>query len=131
VSPTRGAETLKAPSFAALHDRLRAGLASLEAGNPEGAAALRAAIAEWWTAQRAWNEQLVQVLSLYHEVNNALVGIRGNAQLLERGPAAQQPGVKERLEVVIRESQRIHDAIGRLREARSALAGPDPASRAA
>ena len=124
--------TLKAPPYATLHERLLAGLAALEAGSGgAGTGGLRETIDEWWRAQREWNEQLVQLFGMYHEVNNALVGIRGNAQLLQMGPVAQHPGVKERMEVVIRESQRIHDAIGRLREAKAALVGPNPASRAA
>jgi len=132
VRPLRDpAPSLKAPSYVALHARMMAGIASLEAENHGGAGAVREAIEEWWRAQQEWNDQLAQLLGMYHEINNALVGIRGNAQLLQMGPVAQHPGVKERLEVVIRESQRIHDAIGRLREAKAALVGPNPASRAA
>ena len=126
------ASNLKAPSYATLHQRLMAGLAALEAGSGgPSAGGLRETIDEWWRVQRDWNDQLVQLFGMYHEVNNALVGIRGNAQLLQMGPVGQHPGVQERLEVVIRESQRIHDAIGRLREAKAALLGPDSASRAA
>jgi len=132
VRPVRDpAPGLKAPSYATLHARMMAGLVSVEAEDGGGAGALREAIDEWWRAQRDWNDQLAQLFGMYHEINNALVGIRGNAQLLQMGPVAQHPGVKERLEVVIRESQRIHDAIGRLREAKTALVGSNPASRAA
>ena len=126
------APDLKAPPFAALHARLLAALDSVDAkGGGSGASGLREAIEEWWRTQREWNEHLVRLFGMYHEVNNALVGIRGNAQLLQMSPVAQQPGVKERLEVVIRESQRIHDAVGRLREAKAALVGSDTAARAA
>ena len=122
----------KAPPYATLHARMMAGLASVEAAEGgEGARELRRAIEEWWSAQRVWNEHLARMFAIHHEINNALVGIRGNAQLIQRGPAAEHPGVRERLEVVIRESQRIQEAVGALRDAKVALGGPDPASRAA
>ena len=133
MKPTREpAPRPKAPPYAALHARMIAALASVEAaGGGEGARELRAAIEEWWPAQREWNEHLERLFGVHHEINNALVGIRGNAQLIQRSAAAGPPGLSERLEVVIRESQRIQEAVGRLRDAKNALHGPDPASRAA
>ena len=126
------APDLKAPPYASLHGRMMEALAALERERgDENVRALRAAIEEWWRAQRAWDEQLARLFGVHHEINNALVGIRGNAQLIQRGAAGRQPGVSERLEVVIRESQRIQEAVGRLRDAKVALHGEDPATRAA
>ena len=126
------APSLKAPPYASLYARMMAALASVEAENGgEQARELRKAIEEWWRAQQGWNEHLSELFGVHHEINNALVGIRGNAQLIQRSASAGQPGVRERLEVVIRESQRIQEAVGRLRDAKTALGGPDPASRAA
>ena len=122
----------KAPAYDALHARMIGALADIEAEvGSEKAERLRKAIQEWWSAQQAWNEHLSQLFGVHHEINNALVGIRGNAQLMQRSAAAEHPGVRERLEVVIRESQRIQEAMGRIRDAKIALGGPDPASRAA
>jgi nitrogen-specific signal transduction histidine kinase len=112
--------------------RMMAALAALEArGGGEEVRELRDAIEAWWRAQQSWNEHLSELFGIHHEINNALVGIRGNAQLIQRSAGAKPPGVHERLEVVIRESQRIQEAVGRLRDAKIALGGPDPASRAA
>jgi signal transduction histidine kinase len=123
---------VKAPAYAALHGRMTAALDRIdaEAGGVE-ARELRKTIEEWWSAQQIWNEHLSQLFGVHHEINNALVGIRGNAQLIQRSAAAGHPGVQERLEVVIRESQRIQEAMGRIRDAKIALHGPDPTSRAA
>ncbi len=105
---------------------------SLErAGQADAARALRAAIEAWWVEQRAWDAEATRVLSAHHEINNALVGVRGHAQLLMMGPASQQPGVRERLEVVIRESARIQEAAGRIRELKQAIDGPARPARAA
>jgi len=74
---------------------------------------------------------------VYHDINNALVGVRGNAQLLLMGPAGAVPGARDRLEVVLRESDRIREAAHRLNALKSVLAAlaresePGPASRAA
>jgi len=65
--------------------------------------------------------RLVTTLSVNHDINNALVGVVGNAQLLGLGPAAALPGVKERLEVIARESRRIKDATLRLSELKQTL----------
>ena len=65
--------------------------------------------------------QLISTLSVNHDINNALVGVVGNAQLLGLGPAAALPGVKERLEVIARESNRIKQATLKLSELKQAL----------
>jgi len=65
--------------------------------------------------------RLLASLSVNHDINNALVGVVGNAQLLGLGPAAALPGVKERLEVIARESNRIKQATMKLSELKQAL----------
>ena len=69
----------------------------------------------------ALKRRLLSSLSVNHDINNALVGVVGNAQLLGLGPAAALPGVKERLEVIARESNRIKLATQRLAELKHAL----------
>ena len=68
-------------------------------------------------------------LSVNHDVNNALVGIFGNAQLLGLGPAAKLPGVADRLAVITREAERIKQAALRISELKHGLVvgGPRPA----
>jgi nitrogen-specific signal transduction histidine kinase len=119
------------PPYEPLRGRLLALAGGLEPDQPSVAAELRREVEAWWPEQQAWLARIREVLAVHHEINNALVGIRGNAQLIQRGAAGRQPGVSERLEVVIRESQRIQEAVGRLRDAKAALLGPGPASRAA
>ena len=107
-------------------------IVALEAAGAHAAAAsLRALVQEWWTEQQAWNTRLAEVLGVHHEINNALVGIRGNAQLLLMNPAVQQQGIRDRLEVVLRESGRIQEATGRLRELKTGFGGAPPKSHAA
>jgi signal transduction histidine kinase len=65
--------------------------------------------------------RLLSSLSVNHDINNALVGVVGNAQLLGLGPAAALPGVKERLEVIARESNRIKQATLKLSELKQAI----------
>ena len=125
-------QPLSAPPFLGLRDLLLAHAHGLEAaGMREPAGALRALVESWWADQQRWNGELSRRLGVHHDINNALVGVRGHAQLLLMGPVAQQPGVRERLEVVIRESGRIQEAASRLAELKSALAGPGTAARAA
>jgi nitrogen-specific signal transduction histidine kinase len=119
------------PPYEALRARLLALADALAAKSPEAAAELRAAVEHWWTDQLDWNARIAATLAVHHEINNALVGVRGNAQLVMIGPAGQQPGVRERLEVVIRESERIQQAAARLRGLKSAFGSPDAPSRAA
>jgi signal transduction histidine kinase len=69
----------------------------------------------------ALKRRLLAGLSVNHDINNALVGVVGNAQLLGLGPAAALPGVKERLEVIARESNRIKQATLKLSELKQAL----------
>lgn len=69
----------------------------------------------------ALKRRLLTTLSINHDINNALVGVVGNAQLLGLGPAAALPGVKERLEVIARESNRIKHATLRLSELKQSL----------
>ncbi len=100
-------------------------------GEVAAAAELHAIVEQWWNEQQEWDARMADVLTVHHEINNALVGVRGNAQLLLMGPAGQLTGVRERLEVVLRESSRIQEAAGRLRELKSSLGGQAPHSRAA
>lgn len=65
--------------------------------------------------------RMFESLSVNHDVNNALVGIFGNAQLLGLGPAAALPGVADRLAVIIREAERIKRAALRISELKGAL----------
>lgn len=119
------AEPLPPPPYERLRGQLQAEATARErGGDPEGAAALRALLDEWWSEQEQWNNRAREVLGVHHEINNALVGVRGNAQLLLMNMAGQAPAVRERLEVVLRESGRIQEATVRLRELRQVLGGP-------
>ncbi len=129
--PGSGAGSEPAP-WLALRARLGAQAAELEqAGHADAARALRATLASWWAEQQAWDAEAGRVLGAHHEINNALVGVRGHAQLLLMGPAGQQPGVRERLEVMLRESGRIQEAAGRLRDLKNSIGGSDAPARAA
>lgn len=120
------------PPWEALRGKLEAEAESLaKAGDAAGAAALRAVVEQWWQEQQAWNARALALLAVHHEINNALVGVRGNAQLLLMNPAVQQPGLRERLEVVLRESSRIQEAAGRIAELKSGFGGAAPRQRAA
>jgi signal transduction histidine kinase len=123
---------LPRPPYTALRAQLL-DLASAfgQAGNERDAGELRSAVESWWLEQARWEERLSHLLGVHHEINNALVGVRGNAQLLMMGPAGQEPGVKERLEVLLRESSRIRDAATRLRELKVAIHGTGTSARAA
>lgn len=80
--------------------------------------------------QAARVSRFLACLSVNHDINNALVGIFGNAQLLGLGPAAQLPGVPERLAVITKEATRIKQAGLRLSELKHELLRdhPDPAA---
>ena len=118
------ANPLGSPPWEALHGQLLSHANDLDAaGQPAGAAAVRAIVSAWWSEQQRWTEQASAVCALHHEINNALVGVRGNVQILLSGPAAEQPAVRDRLQVVLRESQRITEASIRLRQLRVALGG--------
>ncbi|MEO5988626.1 MAG: hypothetical protein ABIU54_00345 [Candidatus Eisenbacteria bacterium] len=112
--------------------RLECEIAALEArGDAAGAASLRDTLENWWTQQMEWNARAMESLSVHHEINNALVGVRGNMQLLLMNPEVKQLGIRERLEVVLRESSRIQEAAGRLGELKAEFGGPPADSRAA
>jgi len=118
------ATPLGTPPWESLHEQLLAHADDLDAAGQEaGAAAVRAIVAAWWSEQQRWTEQASAVCALHHEINNALVGVSGNVQILLRGPAGEQPALRERLQVVLRESQRISDASLRLRDLRVSLGG--------
>jgi nitrogen-specific signal transduction histidine kinase len=122
VSDAGTATTLPVAPHAALREAVRAAVAELEAAGQSGLALrLQEAMAEWWQAERDWTGAVARQLAVHHDINNALVGVRGNAQLLMMGPAALTPGVRERLEVVLRESDRIREAAHRLNSLKLAL----------
>lgn len=117
-------EALPQPPFEPLRDKLLELVGELRRGGGEAAATeLERTIAAWWTDQQHWNGLLCQRLRMYHEINNALVGVRGNAQLLLMGPLGSEPDARARLEVVIRESSRIKEVAGTLREIRTRIQG--------
>lgn len=125
-------ETMPRPPYEPLREGLLGFAATLRgAGEDEAAERLETMVEGWWGEQRAWNEAFSNRLRLYHEINNALVGVRGNAQLLLLGPTGEEPEVRQRLEVMIRESTRIKEAASRLRELREEFPGTGDGSRAA
>jgi len=101
------------------------------AGHEAHSRSLRATVEAWRAEEEAWLAGIVEVLRIHHDINNALVGVRGNAQLLLMGPMAEQAGVRERLEVILRESTRIRDAAIRINELKASIVGPGPSARAA
>jgi len=121
------------PPYGRLRSRIAARLEALRsAGAPDLARAVERELEAWSEEQREWDTRLIELLRVHHDINNALVGVSGNAQLLMRDPVAERPGVRERLEVVVREAQRIQGAAARLRELKSVLAQGDAGeSRAA
>jgi signal transduction histidine kinase len=115
-----------------LRERLAEQAEAIErTGNPASAASLRALVEAWWFEQDAWNARVRDVLGVHHEINNALVGVRGNTQLMLMDPSGPGPGARERLEVVLRESGRIQEATLKLRDLKGILGGPVPRSDAA
>jgi nitrogen-specific signal transduction histidine kinase len=138
VSHDAQEKVLPGPPHAALRAAVLDSARRLEAaGQAEAAGALRVALETWWREQLGWTDGLARQLGVHHDINNALVGVRGNAQLLLLGPAGQVAGARERLEVVLRESDRIREAAHRLNALKSALAAlvrdgqPGSVSRAA
>lgn len=118
--------TPRAPVTPAPHAALRARVLDVAerleaAGDAESARELRQALDAWAEAQRGWTADVARQLGVHHDINNALVGVRGNVQLLLMGPVAQTPGTRERLEVVLRESDRIKEAAIRLNALKSTL----------
>ncbi len=132
LNPPPGGKPLNPPPGAALRTRLLAHADQLaRGGHTAEARALRATVEAWWTEEQAWIAGVVQVLRIHHEINNALVGVSGNAQLLLMTPALESLGVRERLDVIVRESARIKEAALRLNELKASIAGPGPSARAA
>jgi nitrogen-specific signal transduction histidine kinase len=117
VSPEGTSGGLPAPPWDRLRERLLEQASAREtAGDVAAATALRQTVEQWWNEQETWNTQVRDVLGIHHEINNALVGVRGNTQLMLMNPAGHPPGVREKLEVVLRESGRIQEATARLRD---------------
>lgn len=130
-APPSGGSTAPPPGRM-LRVRLLAHADELARSGQEGhARALRATAEAWWAEEEAWMRGLVDVLRIHHDINNALVGVRGNVQLLLMAPAAEQPAIRDRLEVIFRESTRIRDAAARIGELKHSIAGPGPSARAA
>ena len=90
-------------------------------GDAAGAAILHALVESWWQEQQLWDAALRQVMMANHEINNALVGVSGNVQLLLMSAPGRQPGVRERLEVVLREAARVERAARSLGERKAQL----------
>jgi signal transduction histidine kinase len=113
---------LATPPWMVLRVQLLEHVARLSAsGDATGAAVLHALVEGWWRDQGAWSATAREVLRATHEINNALVGVSGSAQLLLLGPLGQQSGVRERLQVVMREAERVERAVQRLQLLRSAF----------
>ncbi len=106
------------PALLALAGRLRArgDAASISLADELTAEARRLGAERDATLQR-----MFESLAVNHDVNNALVGIFGNAQLLGLGPAGQIPGVADRLAVITREANRIKQAALRIAELKQGL----------
>ena len=110
------------PPWEALRERLLERAAGMRAAGDEvGGAVLHALVEEWWSEQREWTETLCDALRANHEINNALVGVSGNVQLLLLSPAGQQPGVKERLQTILREAGRVERATRGMQETKARL----------
>ena len=113
---------LPTPPWSGFHAEL-VGLARdlAHAGDETGAARLSAVTERWWVAQCAWAEAVHDRMRMHHDINNALVGVSGSAQLLLLGPAGADRKAKERLEVIVREAGRITQAVRALGELRAQL----------
>jgi len=131
-TPPNGGISPGAPPYVALRERLAAALRDAR-GQGEAALIARAEreLEAWWAEQSGWDARLIELLRVHHDINNALVGVSGNVQLMMRDPIARDSGVRERLEVMLRESSRIQTAAVRLRELKTALQGGSRDARAA
>ena len=117
-------QALPPPPFERLREQLLARAGACEAaGHAAEAVGLRDAVEQWWSEQETWNQQVRDVLRVHHEINNALVGVRGNTQLMLMNSAGHAPGIREKLEVILRESGRIQEATARLRALKEVLGG--------
>jgi signal transduction histidine kinase len=123
----RTTSELPTPPWRVLRSQLADRAAQLaDAGDVTGAAVLRTLIESWWREQLQWDAAVRELLRANHEINNALVGVSGNAQLLMLGPVGQQPKIRERLQTVLRESERIERAAQRLQALKTSLAQGEP-----
>lgn len=113
------------PALLALAGRLRA---RGDAESTAWAAELEAAALRLGEDRDALVRRIFTSLAVNHDMNNALVGIFGNAQLLGLGPAGQLPGVADRLAVITREANRIKQAALRISELKHGLAHEPPAA---
>jgi signal transduction histidine kinase len=124
-TPLPALPALPDPELAELASLLRAqaqtGMAPTAVEVREWAERLEGAAARLAADGDALKRRLLTTLSLNHDINNALVGVVGNTQLLGLGPAAALPGVKERLEVIAREANRIKSAAQKLSELKHTL----------
>ena len=123
AQPESGAAVLSAAVFRSRMLQFAEEMAA--SGAVVNAATLRNSVEAWWQEQNAWQQEVSRMLDVHHEINNALVGVRGHAQLLLLGPIGSEPRVRDRLEVIIRESERIEKAARQLREVRNRLIGSD------
>jgi signal transduction histidine kinase len=119
-------EDLPAPPFAPLRERLAALAKDLRTGGSDAhARSLEDVAGAWWKEQEAWNAALDLRLRAAHEINNALVAVKGNAQILLLGSWGSDPEARPRLETIIREAGRISEIAGRLREFRHRMEGTE------
>lgn len=119
---------LPAPPWDAFHDVLAALARDLAAaGDETGGARLAVVTERWWAEQCAWADAVAERMKVHHDINNALVGVSGSAQLLLIGPAGADRKTRERLEVILRESGRITQAVRSLGELRAQLKREPPA----
>jgi signal transduction histidine kinase len=110
------------PPWEGLRTRLLERSEALAAtGDAPGAAILNALVESWWQEQQLWDAALRQAMMANHEINNALVGVSGNIQLLLMSAPGRQPGIRERLEVVLREAGRVERAARSLGERKAQL----------
>ena len=122
---------LPAPPWMGLRHRLLEQASERAAcGDAAGAAVLRALVESWWREQEHWNAIARDMLRAHHEINNALVGVSGNVQLLLLGPSADPQRLRDRLQIVLRESERIERAVQSMQPFKAALeTAPDPGRR--
>jgi signal transduction histidine kinase len=93
----------------------------LERGDEELARQAQALAEQVESWESAWRRRVTEVLAAHHEMNNALTGVFGNAQLVLLGPASELPGVRQRMESLLREAERLRDATSQLRALRQEL----------
>ena len=119
--PFPGDDSVRDPGDAALHDLAARLRARADAESVAWADELVVTAARMAGERDTILRRTFESLSVNHDVNNALVGIFGNAQLLGMGPAGQIPGVADRLAVITREANRIKQAALRIAELKQGL----------